>query len=211
MSRCCFVATALLAAAGAAHADDLTPPPWRFGPGTTVQHWDFSSGPTGFAPDALPLNNPYGTPIMSPSAGTTWLPTFGGRNDVWAIAGGALSFDVPNSGVQIHQKELWLQVTFFGFAPSLSPGYTVAGPSGPFTQISSQITALPGGWNHELTKWKVGVCPPFERVAILPNTAGAQLLIDQVVIDTICAVPSPGAAGLLAAAGLVVVRRRRSA
>src|ERR1700674_1777026 len=66
--------SASLGLAGSALADDLTPPPWRGNPGTTVQHWDFSSGPTGFAPDALPLNNIYGTPVMIPVGGATWLP-----------------------------------------------------------------------------------------------------------------------------------------
>ena len=62
----------LVALCGIARADDLSPPPWRFTPGSTVQHWDFSSGPAGFTPDALPLNNSYGTPIMTPTTGTTW-------------------------------------------------------------------------------------------------------------------------------------------
>lgn len=208
MSRRCL-AVVLLAAAAAAHADDLSPPPWRLGPGTTVQHWDFSSGPTGFAPDAGPLHNPYGPPVMSPAVGTNWLPAAFGRNDVWQIANGSLSFLVPNTGNQNNQKELWLQVTYFGNSPAGGPNYSVAGPGGPFTQLGSQTTALPGGWTHELTRWNIGTCPPFERVAILPNFAGVQVLIDQVVIDTICQVPTPGALALLGLAGIAAVRRRR--
>ena len=41
---CALVACAW---AGPVWADDLTPPPWRFNPGTTVQHWDFSAGAGG--------------------------------------------------------------------------------------------------------------------------------------------------------------------
>ncbi|MCC6662004.1 MAG: hypothetical protein IT437_14100 [Phycisphaerales bacterium] len=208
MSRRCGAAVLVLAA-GTVYADDLTPPPWRFNPGTTVQHWDFSSGPIGFAPDAGPLNNPFGNPIMTPGAGANWLPVFGGRNDVWAIAGSSLNFDVPNTGNQANQKELWLQVTYFSAAPALNPNYVIGGASGPFTQFGSQVTPLGNGWFHELSKWKVAPCPPAERVSILPSTAGAQMLIDQVVIDTRCAVPAPGVAVLLAMAGLAAVRRRR--
>lgn len=196
--------------ATSALADDLTPPSWRGNPGTTVQHWDFSSGPSGFAPDALPLNNPYGTPIMSPSFGTSWLPSFGGRNDVWQIAGGSLQFDIPNTGVSTHQKELWLQVTFLANAANPAPLYAVASPSGLFTQTGSIITPLGNGWFHELSTWATPKCPPFERISIAPLTPGAVCIIDQVVVDTQCIpVPAPGVITLAACGGLIALRRRR--
>lgn len=210
MKNVAFVS--LAAAAGTAHADDLTPPPWRFNPGTTVQHWDFSSGPTGFAPDAFPLNNPYGSPFMQPSSSSTWFPSIAGANDVWDITTGDLQFEVPNTGNQAHQKELWLQVTYFdatgaGFGPS----YTVAGTTGTFTQIGgASQTILANGWTHELTKWSVASCPTLERITITGGLAGVVTMIDQVVIDTQCIpVPTPGSAALLAMGGLLAVRRKR--
>jgi uncharacterized protein (TIGR03382 family) len=149
---------------------------------------------------------------MTPSVGAVWLPAINGRNDVWAIAGGSLSFNVPNTGNQNHMKNLWLQVTYFGAAPTGGPGYSVAGPSGLFSPVGGPlVTALPGGWFHELTQWSTPVCPPFERVTIFPGATGAQLYIDQVVIDTQCVIPSPGSASLLALGGLVALRRRRPA
>jgi len=204
-------AFALVAAAGfsgSAMADDLTPPPWRFNPGTTVQHWDFTGGPGGGVPDALPLNNTYGTPIMTTSTGSTWLPAAAGRTEVWDITGGSLSFLIPNTGNQNNQKELWLQVTFFGPAP-ITPFYSVATSTGAFNLVSSSITALPQGWTHELTKWTFPNCPPFERITIGPGLAGAIMLVDQVVVDTQCIVPAPGAATLLGFGGLLAARRRR--
>jgi len=202
--------TVACAAAGPALADDLTPPPWRFSAGTTVQHWDFSSGPTGVAPDALPLNNIYGSPFMG-SSGAAWLPSFGGRSDVWDLAGGALHFDIPNTGVLTHQKELWLQVTFaIGPASPFPPAYSVAGPTGLFTPIGGFITMLGNGWAHQLTQWAIPNCPPFERVTIQPAIPAIQLVIDQVVIDTRCIVPTPGTASLLALSCLCALRRRRA-
>ncbi len=201
----------ILALSGSALADDLTPPPWRFTPGSTVQHWDFSAGPGGGAPDALPLNNIYGTPIMTPTSGATWIPAAAGRNDIWQIAGGPIQFDIPNTGIQTHMKNLWLQVTFLSIAAVPPPTYAVASINGPFTQVGAPIfTPLANGWVHELTQWTTPICPPFERVAIFPGLAGAQVLIDQVVIDTQCIpVPTPASASLLACAGLVSLRRRR--
>lgn len=206
------IAVAILATS-AVRADDLTPPPWRFQPGTTFQHWDFSAGPGGGAPDAPGVNlfNPYGTPILTPGGGAGWLPSFGGRNDVWGLASaaglGSLAFDVPNTNVSQHQKDLWLQITYFGTAPS----WTVAGPTGVFGLTAGPITTpLANGWFHELTEWNVATCPPFERVSISPNTAGAVLFVDQVVIDTQCyPIPTPGGAALLGLAGLSLLRRRR--
>jgi uncharacterized protein (TIGR03382 family) len=201
-----------LGLSGSALADDLTPPPWRGNPGTTVQHWDFSSGPSGFAPDALPLNNIYGSPLMTPSSGDTWLASAFGRNDIWAIAGGSLDFDIPNTGVQSHQKDLWLQVTFLSNAAVPPPSYAVTSSFGPFIPIGAPIdTFLANGWVHELTEWHTPICPSTERVSFFPSLAGAQVLVDQVVIDTQCIpVPSPGSVALLGFSGLVALRRRRS-
>ncbi len=194
-----------------AHADDLSPPPWRFNPGTTVQHWDFSAGAGGGAPDALPLNNIYGTPMLTTSPPTTWLPTLAGRNDVWGIFGGSLDFDVPNTGVATHQKDLWLQITFLPNAAIPFPTITVGSTAGLFTQIGGPVyTPLANGWVHELTQWHNPICPSTERVSITAGIPGATFFIDQVVIDTQCyPVPTPGAASLISLAGLYAARRRR--
>ena len=212
MNRSTISVLAILSLSGSALADDLTPPPWRFNPGTTVQHWDFSAGPGGGAPDAGPFNNPYGIPNFAPSTNAVWGASFNGRNDVWSISGqSALAFDVPNTNNTVNQKELWLQVTYFAPAPSPGPGYTVSSPfGGPFNFLGSQVTALPGGWTHELTRWSTPTCPPFERVSIFPTLVGTVVFVDQVVIDTQCIpIPAPGAAAVLAMGGLLAVRRRR--
>lgn len=211
MNRSTLSVLAILTLSGSALADDLFPPSWRFNPGTTVQHWDFSAGAGGGLPDALPLNNPYGTPNMVPPPPANFFPTFNGRNDVWSLSTGAgLNFDIPNTGVATHQKELWLQVTFFALAPGGPPGVTVGSTAGPFTQTASQITPLGNGWFHELSKWSTPICPLQERVAITPSLAGTVVFIDQVVIDTQCfPVPAPAASAPLALAGLLALRRRR--
>jgi hypothetical protein len=126
---------------------------------------------------------------------------------------GQLVFDIPNDQqTALHQKELWLQVTFFAPAPIIPPGVLITDPfntpfaltAGPFT------TTLPGGWTHQLTKWSFPMCPGFEHVTLFPPQPGTTLFVDQVVIDTQCfQIPAPGPTALAALGGLVAVRRRR--
>lgn len=213
MFRSVMCGIAVVSVCAVAQADDLTPAPWRFSPGSTVQHWDFSSGPAGSAPDALPLNNPYGAPSLLPVTPVTWMPSFNGRNDVWDLSpGGNLSFFVPNTGNQAHQKEVWLQVTYFSAATVPPPSLVVSSNFGLFTPIGGpQITPLPNGWNHMLTRWVTPICPPFERINISPGLVGAVSLIDQVVIDTLCyQVPAPGAIAMCGIAAPLCFRRRRA-
>ncbi|MCE9619238.1 MAG: hypothetical protein K8R92_04950 [Planctomycetes bacterium] len=196
-------------------ADDLAPPTWRGGAGTTFQHWDFSAGPGGGAPDGLPpWNNANGIPNLTASGGpTNWLSSFAGRNDVWQVnANNILTFDIPNFGVQTHQKDLVLQVTYFDLAPTIGIGQLVMGPNGFFTQVgSSVITSLGGGWVHEVSVWNASKCPPFEHVQITPPVPGTTSFVDQVVIDTRCyPVPTPGALALAGIGGLISRRRRIS-
>lgn len=204
---------AALSLSAPALADDLTPPPWRFNPGTTVQHWDFSAGPGGGAPDALPLNNPYGAgPLLTAAPPATWMPSFMGRNDVWSLNGaagaGSLDFFVPNTGNTSNQKNLWLQITYWAPTPGGPLGVQITSGSGLFTQVSSTITPLPGGWFHELSVWNVPSCPQKEAVHIFPM--GTLAYVDQVVIDTQCIpIPAPTAIAPLALAGAFATRRRR--
>jgi hypothetical protein len=214
MNKSLLAATIALACAAAPTlADDLAPPTWRGSAGTTFQHWDFSAGPGGGAPDGLPpWNNPNGTPMLTASAPTNWLSSFAGRNDVWAVnANNILTFDIPNFGVQTHQKELVLQVTYFDPVPGIGIGVLVMAGSGFFTQVgSSTITQLGNGWVHEVSTWSLAVCPPMEHVQITPPVFGATSFVDQVVIDTRCfPVPGPGATALAGVAGLISRRRRR--
>ena len=205
---------AVLSLAAPAFADDLSPPPWRFTPGSTVQHWDFTAGSAAGPPDALPLNNPYGTPILIPTGGANYQTTFMGRNNVWNLnsttGAGSLDFFVPNTGNALNQKNLWLQITYWSPLPGGPLGVGINSTSGPFTQLSSLITPLPGGWFHELSIWNIAVCPQSEIVHIFPmGTVG---YVDQVVIDTQCIpIPAPTAVAPLTLAGLLAARRRRFA
>ncbi|MGH7242414.1 MAG: hypothetical protein ACREJD_03230 [Phycisphaerales bacterium] len=196
-------------AASSAFADDLNPPPWRGQPDTTFQHWGFLPNSPSGAPDSG-LNNPNGTPIMTPSDGGVFYdPTFGDRIGVWGVTGGSLRFHIPNDNdPDAIAKFIWIQVTWQGQAlPGISG---VSSTDHDFSLVGDPHTdPLGGGWNHTTWQFSLKECPEFEDVFLSNNDpTGAPLFIDQVVIDTICIVPAPGV-GAIALAGLVVAGRRR--
>lgn len=190
-------------------ADDLNPPPWRGQPDTTFQHWGFLPATPSGPPDSG-VNNPNGIPLMTPSdGGTFYSPVVGNRVGVWGITNGSLQFRIPNDDEpDAIEKFIWIQVTWQGqFLPGLSG---VSSNDHAMKLVGDPSTAtMPDGWNHTTWLFRLDECPDFEIVFLSNNDpTGGTLLIDQVVIDTICIVPAPGFGGLVLA-GLVVAGRRR--
>ncbi|MBX3380546.1 MAG: hypothetical protein KF805_10660 [Phycisphaeraceae bacterium] len=189
-----------------AQADDLNPPPWRGQLHSTFQHWTFPVANPSGAPDVW--NNPSGTPQMTPSDNSQYFPEFNGRTGVWCLPlEGDLRFRVPNDNdPDALYKIIWIQVTWLGAILPDAGGESSTGK--PFQLTADpQTVQLPDGWNHTTWEFIIPECPDFE-IAFLRNLATAPLYIDQVVIDTICIVPSPSTS-VLALAGLVVAGRRR--
>ncbi|MBL8877281.1 MAG: hypothetical protein JNM86_15935 [Phycisphaerae bacterium] len=190
-------------------ADDLNPPPWRGQPDSTFQHWGFLPNTPQGAPDSG-LNNPNGVPIMTPSDGGAFYEAqVGNRIGVWGLTSGDLRFHIPNDNEpDAIEKFIWIQVTWQG---QLLPGLSgVSSTDHAMKLVNDPSTAtLPDGWHHTTWLFRLDECPDFEIVFLTnTNPTGATLLIDQVVIDTICIVPAPGIGGL-ALAGLVLAGRRR--
>lgn len=195
---------------GLAFADDLNPPPWRGQPHSTSQHWTFGpNAPTG-APDGG-LNNPNGTPIMSASdGGAFYSATAGNRTGVWGLVGGSLDFRIPNDNdPDAIFKYIWIQVTWQGQALPQILGQSST--QTPFTLLGDPHTnPLPDGWHHTTWLFTIKECPPFETFSIFnPIPTGTTILIDQVVVDTICIVPTPASAAMLLPGLLLAGRRRR--
>ncbi len=187
-------------------ADDLNPPPWRGQPRTTFQEWRFLTNDPLPPPDLV--NNPYGMPGAHawPGLGQDWWPVWGGRPGVWPLSG-TIEFYVPNAPPNDY-KDIWIQITWakqaFMSEPILStnPGGTI--------QLVQQLNIGPTGepppaganWWHSTYNIRIYPNPTFETIRI-----DGTIMVDQVVIDTIC-VPEPATFGLLALGALVLRRRR---
>jgi hypothetical protein len=208
-----------------AFADDLFPPPWRGAPGSTVQEWDFLTpgvpnpdlSSSDYFPDGIdvPFFNPYGDPVAHvwPGVGQNYWPVWGDREGVWPLSG-VIDIEVPNSPVPNPYKEIWIQLTWAQQTPesivttkvTVDPTYLVTGP-----QVVNDIILGPtnmgtgdGLWHHTTWRFLVEPNPAFEIIRI-----SGTVMVDQIVVDTICVVPEPATLTILGLSGLVLLLRKR--
>jgi len=199
-----------------AFADDLYPPPWRGGPGTTYAQWFFGPGSDPFEPiipdDYVGLPDPP-TASVEPGPGMEYQEDWGGRDGVWPLSG-IITIEVPNYEVPNPFKEIWLQVTWaaqdIGMVPSVwaeaDLGYvvhptelineTILGPTG-------ELPPADGNWFHSTYKIIIEPNPDFEVIYI-----SGSIMVDQVVLDTWC-VPEPATLSLLGLGGAAILLRWR--
>jgi hypothetical protein len=189
-------------------ADDLNPPPWRGEPGTTFQQWVFSDSNPTPPPDLV--DNPYGVPGAQvwPGTGQDWFDVWGGRQGVWPLSG-AMEFYIPNAPPPNEYKDIWIQLTWAQQVTTSEPILS-SDPAGT-VELLDQVDIGPTGepapaganWWHSTFNIRIYPNPDFETIRI-----DGTVMVDQVVIDTICA-PEPASLGLLALGGLALLRRRR--
>lgn len=216
---CCgLVLVGSLTCAGAAWADDLTPPPWRGQPGSTFQEWTFATNANPAAPTID--QNGYGDPVATidfqPPYGTGWKDTlpgvYGSKQGWWDIATGSIVLSIPNTGLTGPgtYKEIWIQLTYWrdiNDAPSVLvdlPGAVQTFGNDPDQLI--ELGPVGGGWYYDLTKWRVEP-NPLEEVIVITGAPFMGSQIDQIVVDTIC-VPEPASLAGLACLAVVLLRRR---
>ena len=218
-----LVVGVLLLQSPIAFADDLAPPSWdRYEPYTTVQEWEFFT-PGEISPDgdSVELFNPNGDPSAFPLpfgitylAGPPGFPEFGGY--LGDVGGGNILFSIPNRPDDRPVKHLHIQISGIwepGFVPVIDdlfgtiindPPEDDEHPLGVF--IGSDETN-PGF--HRWEDWDIYPNPDFENLSLfIPEGA----FVNQVVIDTISAVPLPPAVVLFGSAlvGLVGMARRKN-
>lgn len=190
-------------------ADDLYPPPWRGQPGSTFQQWEFST-PNPITPPDL-MNNPYGVPSAHAYPGTSqnWIDQWGGRQGMWPLSG-TIEVNIPNNPIPNDYKDIWVQLTWARQVPSSAPVVWEMN-SGIHGSVIHDMPLAPTGypypndlWYHTTFLIHLPYNPTFEIVKI-----DGTLVVDQLVIDTICA-PEPASLALLMLGGVAVLRRRRS-
>jgi hypothetical protein len=194
----------LLAGSSPAFADDLNPPPWaRGGPGTTFQQWEFS-GPSPTPPPDV-VNNPYGMPSLHAYPGTNqfWVDLWGGHQGMWPLSG-TVEVDIPNRPQPFPYKDIWVQLTWAKQVPSSTP-VVWDFLHGVYGSLVNEIVLGPaptGFWYHSTFLIHLEPNPASEIVKI-----DGTVVLDELVIDTICA-PEPATIALLGFAALAILRRR---
>jgi hypothetical protein len=214
-----MVAAALVfASAATTFADDLSPPPWRGDPYSTVQGWSFATNLNPAPSDLVSIQvtgdtDPNQTgPMATMSPELSWLPGPSGEG-IWAAdhnENGLIQFYLPNWLDFLPEKWLHVQVTY-GYlgGPTVAPhGQTITGFDnvvGPNIVVVGFPSINDNGINFLTEDWVIQPNPDWE-IYYLEVPMGSY--VEQVVIDTI-SVPEPAAVGLFALAGLLCVRRSR--
>jgi hypothetical protein len=180
-----------LAATPVSRAHDLLPPPFRGGPGTTFQAWEFNNAGLGAPDGECPANNPFGAPSAS-GQGNQWLNFFPANppnlQGIQCLPlGASLHFDIPNMADPVLIKTVWVQVVFHPHAGS-DIAVTVTDPIGNAAVLAgAQDLPVPKhpAWIHRTLAFCFTDCPPDVDVDVLALIDHVD--IDQVIIDTSCA------------------------
>jgi hypothetical protein len=202
---------ALVIPALPALADDWLPPEWRGDPGSTIQGWHFSTADKeNVFPDYpsgggwLPSTKLTVTPDPQNPDWIETDPSGSGRTGIWPLSGW-IDVTVDNFPKPNPYKEVWVQLTWASTGGE--PAIINIDPSpkvGTFTLVNEHTWCM--GWTTTVWKWRVEPNPSDEMFRIQGD-----ILVDQLVIDTICA-PEPGTMFLLGLAALgTLIRRRRKA
>ncbi len=213
-SRTLLAAVLVLGALGpaAAWAHDLLPPPWRGQEGSTTQVWNFGGSADPAAPDQV--NNPYGAStadITVGQFGSGWLdqlPAMGTQTGYWDLgSNGSIVIDIDNRPEPLPYKEIWVQVTYFNDI-SQAPIVNVPGATRLGTEtVTVENVDASAAWLLDLSKWRIEPNPVHEQIVVNSSPMWGAV-VDQIVVDTICA-PEPGTVGLLSLSACVLLAGRR--
>jgi len=196
-------------------------PSWRGDDATTYQAWGFDNDNS---PADLDVNfNPYGLPTatvigIDPPAtppefippSTFWKDDDNGHQGVWRLhnePGDSIRFYIPNNPVENPQKKIWFQMTYYASAELGAEPEIFSFPDYAAVDLVSKVQLDEHFYFHAIWEITLEPNPPEEWISLKPRDC--TLLIDEVVIDTIC-IPEPSSIVLLMGmSGLIVFVRHR--
>jgi len=209
-----ILASSCLSISTGVYAHDVFAPDWRGDPGSTFQHWAFSTPDNPALPEFI--DNTYGGAIgiitpgqfaMQPPWVDVEESAFGSQQGLWDLGQeGNIVLDIANRPYIGGYKDIWIQVTYFEGLWQ-EPHVEVPGAvaiNGIETQLIENVGT--GIWCTQVTKWRIFPNPLEEQIIIIGDQMGS--LIDQIVVDTIC-VPEPSSIGLLTLVGVALLKQGR--
>jgi hypothetical protein len=172
----------------------------------TSQMWDFLDDTKGPMPADID-DNPFGTPQLRVATNGLWLSTDGDHTGVWQITG-EMDIVVPNyQDIAREKKEIaltltwkaWGQDSFIPDQPlvGLVPDYGL--PMDYSLDVTRADTAVGDGWYTTLFSIDVYPNPLNEWISVKGD-----ILVDKVIVDTVC-VPEPFTAAVLAFGAMMVL------
>ena len=202
MRKLVTISLCLLIGVSTALADDLNPPPWWGGPGTTWQGWEFTT------PDPGPIAPDFGDYLTStqltvtPGPGMEWIDMDpSGRQGIWPLSG-QIDVVVDNWPELNPEKWIWVQITWRPQDPGEEPIFTDIFPEPGLPPELVDEIQLADGWIHSTYEWKLDFNPTEEWITI-----GGTIDVDELVVDTWC-IPEPATIMLLGLGSLLLCRRK---
>jgi hypothetical protein len=191
---------------------ELVDPPWpRGAAGSTYQRWEFGT-PEDEPPPEADAITPYGDPSLKVN-GHEWIdmdPSLGTRQGIWALSG-EIDVFLYNSSIPRPRKEVLIQIVWTPEDPAQG---SPALPFQPIVGVASNPPALvvieppvdhvlADGWFRRDVWIRMEPNPHMEWITIKGN-----VLVDRLVIDTIC-IPEPASIALLSLGFVPLAIRRR--